>query len=128
MKFFLGPNPTTAKINNGQRFVCPCGRSFSTEISIRETTNVDASSPPATPMLSYKTDLKHQQYSQESISKRPRVLMIDTPHPLTTTVTTLNSSSLITSWPTTNMKNYENSPGLFAFFDYLTNEKKLNLF
>jgi hypothetical protein len=66
-------------------------------------------------MLSIKTDLKHQQHSQESISKRQRVLMIDRPHPTTatttTTVTTLNSSSLITSWPTTNMKNYENSPG-----------------
>jgi len=66
---------------------------------------------PATPMLSHKTDLKHQQHSQESISKRPRVLMIDTPQP-TTTITTLNTSSLMTSWPTGNMKNYENSPEL----------------
>lgn len=115
----IGPNPITNKINNGQRFVCPCGRSFSTEISIRETTNVDASSPPATPMLSFKTDLKHQQYCQESISKRQRVLMIDTPHPSTSTntITTLNSSaSLITSWPTTNMKTYENSPGIISIF------------
>ncbi len=63
-------------------------------------------------MLSLKTDLKHQQHSQESMSKRQRVLMIDRPHPTTTTTTaTLNSSSLITSWPTTNIKNYENSPG-----------------
>jgi hypothetical protein len=61
-------------------------------------------------MLSLKTDLKHQQHSQEPLSKRPRVLMSDTIHP-TTTGTTLNSSSLITSWPTTNMKNYEHSPG-----------------
>jgi hypothetical protein len=60
-------------------------------------------------MLSLKTDLKHHQHSQESISKRPRVLMIDTPQ--ITTITTLNPSSLISSWQTTNMKNYENSPG-----------------
>jgi hypothetical protein len=62
-------------------------------------------------MLSLKTDLKHQQHSQESISKRQRVLMIDRPHPTTTTTATLNSSSLITSWPTMNIKTYENSPG-----------------
>jgi hypothetical protein len=115
---FLASNSATAKLNNGQRFVCPCGRSFSAEITIRETTNVDASSPPATPMLSLKTDLKYQQHSQESISKRARVLMIDPPQPTTTTITTLNTSSLITSWPTTNMKTYEHSPGrIYLFFD-----------
>jgi hypothetical protein len=103
--------PAPVKINNGSRFLCPCGRSFSTEITIRETTNVDASSPPATPMLSLKTDLKHQQHSQESMSKRPRISMIEPPSlPTTTTLfDRLNS----TSWSTTNMKTYENSPGRF---------------
>jgi len=40
----LSSNLATTKLNNGQRFICPCGRSFSAEITIRETTNVDASS------------------------------------------------------------------------------------
>jgi hypothetical protein len=65
-------------------------------------------------MLSLKTDLKHHQQSQESISKRARVLMIDPPQPMlpaTTTLTTMNTSSLITSWPMTNVKTYEHSPG-----------------
>jgi len=62
-------------------------------------------------MLSLKTDLKQQQqHTQESISKRSRVSMIDALHPTTTTL--LNSSSLIAPWSTNhNMKNYENSPG-----------------
>ena len=54
-------------------------------------------------MLLLKTDLKHQQHSQESISKRPRILMIDQPTsviPTTTSITTLvdrlNPSSMIT--------------------------------
>jgi hypothetical protein len=108
----------TPKINHGQRFVCACGRSFAAEITIRETTNVETSSPPATPMLLLKTDLKHQQHSQESISKRSRILMIDPPIsviPTTTTITTLvdrlNPSLMVNNWQTTNLKTYEDSPG-----------------
>ncbi|CAF4453139.1 unnamed protein product, partial [Rotaria magnacalcarata] len=67
----------TPKINNGQRFVCTCGRSYAAEITIRETTNVETSSPPATPMFWLKNDLKHQQFSQEPMSKRPKVLMVE---------------------------------------------------
>lgn len=111
ISFSVASNSTTAKLNNDQRFSCPCGRSFSAEITIRETTNVEASSPPSTPMLSLKTDLKHQQYSHESMPKRQRSIIIDVPPSSTATTTTLNSSSLITSWPTTNIKNYGNSPG-----------------
>ena len=64
-------------------------------------------------MLSLKNDLKHPQHSQESLSKRARVLIMDASQALpTTTMTTVNtSSSLITPWPTTHMKAYENSPG-----------------
>ncbi|CAF3911232.1 unnamed protein product [Adineta steineri] len=112
----LSSNSTSPKFNNGQRFLCPCGRSFSTEITIRETTNVDASSPPATPMLSLKTDLKHQQQqqqSQESLSKRLRMPMMDVLHPTASILlNSSSSSSLIVPWSTMNMKNYENSPEL----------------
>ena len=113
----LASNSTPTKLNHGQRFLCPCGRSFSTEITIRETTNVDASSPPTTPMLSFKTDLRHVQHSQESMPKRARMAMIDPSQalPTATITTTLSTSSLITSWPTTNMKTYENSPGEIGF-------------
>ncbi|CAF0960128.1 unnamed protein product [Rotaria magnacalcarata] len=103
----LPSNTVSAKISNDQCFTCPCGRSFSTEITIRETSHVESSSPPGTPLLSVKTDLKNQQYSHESISKRQRGLIVDTP---STTVATLNSSSLISSWPTANIKNYGNGP------------------
>jgi hypothetical protein len=113
----------TPKINNGQRFVCTCGRSFSADITIRETTNVETSSPPATPMLLLKTDLKHQQHSQESICKRSRILMIEPPTSLIpTTITSLidrlNPSTMMTNWQTQNLKTYEDSPGLCYFFDY----------
>ncbi|CAF0836823.1 unnamed protein product [Adineta ricciae] len=115
----FSPNQTPTKIHNGQRFVCPCGRSFSTEITIRETTNVDASSPPATPMLSLKTDLKHLQHLQESVSKRSRTSLLDTAHTIATgstsaSTTTFNSSPLVVPWSTANMKNYENSPELIT--------------
>ena len=76
-------------------------------------------------MLLLKTDLKYQQHSQESISKRPRILMIDQPTtviPTTTTITTLvdrlNSSSMINNWQTANLKTYEDSPGLIDLFFY----------
>ena len=120
----------TAKLNHGQRFSCACGRSFSAEITIRETTNVDASSPPATPMLLLKNDLKqqqqhqqqlHQQHGQDSMCKRPRMLMIETSVPPTTIVSAAalidrsNSSSLMAAWQASSMKNYENSPGAFLF-------------
>ncbi|CAF1059117.1 unnamed protein product [Rotaria sordida] len=105
----LPSNSTIAKMNNDQCFTCPCGRSFSAEITIRETTNIETNSRPSTPILSVKTDLKHQQYTHESISKRQRGLIVDTPS-TTTTTTTLNSSSLIASWSATNIKNYGNSP------------------
>jgi transposase-like protein len=107
----------TPKINNGQRFLCTCGRSFSAEINIRETTNVETSSPPATPMLSLKTDLKYQQHSQEPISKRSRMLMIEPSTSLipTTTITTLaDRSTMITNWQTPNLKTYEDSPELMT--------------
>ncbi|CAF3332504.1 unnamed protein product [Rotaria sp. Silwood1] len=114
----------TPKINNGQRFVCTCGRSFAAEITIRETTNVETSSPPATPMFLFKNDLKHQQHSQESMSKRPRILMIEPPTsviPTTTTTTStlslaerLNSSTMVSNWQITNFKTYENSPELMT--------------
>ncbi len=118
----------TPKINHGQRFVCACGRSFATEIAIRETTNVETTSPPATPMLSFKTDMKHQQHSQESFSKRPRILMIEPPTsaiPTTSTlVDRLNPSTMINNWQTLNLKTYEDSPGLSpCFFDYLKKNK-----
>lgn len=57
-------------------------------------------------MLSVKTDLKTQQYSHETVSKRQRGLLVDTP-----STATLNSSSLISPWSTANIKNYGNSPG-----------------
>ncbi|CAF2739733.1 unnamed protein product [Rotaria sp. Silwood2] len=115
----------TPKINNGQRFVCTCGRSFAAEITICETTNVETSSPPATPMFSFKNDLKHQQHSQESISKRSRILMMEPPTSVIPTTTTstmtasiladrLTSSAMITNWQITNLKTYENSPELMT--------------
>ncbi|CAF0775187.1 unnamed protein product [Rotaria sordida] len=123
----------TPKINTGQRFVCTCGRSFAAEITIHETTNVETSSPPATPMFMFKNDLKHQQYSQEPISKRPRILMVE---PLTSVIPTtaatsssssssstttastladrLNSSTIVSNWQITNLKTYEDSPELMT--------------
>lgn len=107
----------TPKINHGQRFVCACGRSFSTEITIRETTNVDTSSPPATPMLLLKSDLKHQQHPHEPSCKRPRALILDPSNSLIPTTTNisierLNPSAMINHWSTMNLKTYEDSPGL----------------
>lgn len=102
----------TPKINHGQRFVCACGRSFSAEISIRETTNIETSSPPATPMLMLKTDLKHPQ---ESNSKRQKLTILDSSTSIIpTTVTTTsddgyNQSNFIDNWQT-NLKTYEDSP------------------
>lgn len=104
----------TPKINHGQRFVCACGRSFSAEISIRETTNIETSSPPATPMLMLKTDLKHPQ---ESNSKRQKLTILDSSTSIIpTTVTTTsddgyNQSNFIDNWQT-NLKTYEDSPGM----------------
>ena len=125
----LGSN--CMKLNAGQRFQCPCGRSFSTEITIRETTNVDSSSPPATPMLLMKNDLKHPQHTSESISKRSRMLLIDPPAapPPSSTQTinlnrTNNNLALTTSWPTGALKNYEHSPGK----DYPRMKSNLSLF
>jgi hypothetical protein len=76
-------------------------------------------------MLLLKTDLKYQQHSQESISKRPRILMIDQPTtviPTTTSITTLvdrlNPSSMINNWQTAHLKTYEDSPGFIYFFFY----------
>ena len=62
-------------------------------------------------MLSHKTDLKHVQHSQESLSKRARVLMIDSSQSNGTTISTINASSSMSSWPPNTMKTYENSPG-----------------
>ncbi|UJR26511.1 hypothetical protein I4U23_007837 [Adineta vaga] len=109
----------TPKINHGQRFTCACGRSFAAEISIRETTHIETASPPATPMLSLKTDLKQQQYSQESISKRPRILTIDPPTSVipTTTINVidrLHPSNMISNWQTMQLKTYEGSPELMT--------------
>ncbi len=105
--------------------MCGCGRSFAAEIIIRETTNVETSSPPATPMLLHKTDLKNQQRSQESMSKRSRTLMVEPATsviPTTTTTTTLidqlHPSTTVTHWQTQNLKTYEDSPGLYCFFFY----------
>jgi hypothetical protein len=71
-------------------------RLFATEKTIGETTHIETSSPPATRMLLLKTDLKHQQNSQKSISKRPRILTIE---PTTITTTTLidrlNQSTMV---------------------------------
>jgi hypothetical protein len=112
----------TPKINNGQRFVCTCGRSFAAELTIHETTNVETSSPPATPMLSMKTDLKHQQRSQEPIPKRSKILMIEPSTSLipTTTTTTLidrsHPSTMLTNWQTPHIKNYGDSPGFIFFY------------
>lgn len=99
-----------------------CGRSFAAEITIRETTNVETSSPPATPMFAFKNDLKHQQHSQESLSKRSRMLIIDPPSSVipTTTVSSslverLNTSNIMANWQISNLKAYEHSPGLFSF-------------
>jgi hypothetical protein len=69
-------------------------------------------------MLSLKTDMKHQQHTQEQNSKRSRMLIIDPPTSVipTTTITSLtdriNSSTMMTNWQTTNLKTYEDSPGL----------------
>lgn len=106
----------TPKINNGQRFVCTCGRSFSAEITIRETTNVETSSPPATPMHSLKTDLKQSQQSYESNCKRARMSMMEPAASLIpTTANTfnerLNPSMMTNNWSTSNVKAYEDSPG-----------------
>ena len=120
---------TNFKLNAGQRFHCPCGRSFSTEITIRETTNVDTTSPPATPMLLMKTDFKNPQHSSDSISKRSRMLMIDPPAAApptqtpSSTQTTINlngtnhSLALVSSWPTGALKSYERSPGNSSSID-----------
>ncbi len=67
-------------------------------------------------MLLLKNDLKHQQHSQESICKRPRMLMIEPstsliPTTSNTFVDRLNSSTMITNWQTPNLKTYEDSPG-----------------
>ena len=75
--FLQFPASPSMKLNAGQRFICPCGRSFSTEITIRETTHVDASSPPATPMLPLKSDFKHQHYSSEPNPKRSRTSLME---------------------------------------------------
>ncbi|CAF1135037.1 unnamed protein product [Adineta steineri] len=115
----------TPKINHGQRFMCVCGRSFAAEISIRETTHVETSSPPATPMLSFKTDLKQQQQqqqqqqnSQESMCKRQRILTIEAPISSTPTATSILDriipSSMFSNWGTTNLKTYEGSPELMT--------------
>ncbi|CAF0960231.1 unnamed protein product [Rotaria magnacalcarata] len=115
----------TPKINNGQRFVCTCGRSYAAEITIRETTNVETSSPPATPMFWLKNDLKHQQFSQEPMSKRPKVLMVEpstsvipTTNTATTTSSTIsdrmNAQTIVSNWQIANLKAYENSPELMT--------------
>ncbi|CAF0965250.1 unnamed protein product [Adineta ricciae] len=116
----------TPKFNNGQRFTCPCGRSFSAELNIRETTHVETSSPPATPMLLLKNDLKQQQqqhqqqqHSQESISKRQRILMIDQPISVIPTTTAFlsnrsHSSNMTSNWQTIQLKTYEDSPELMT--------------
>lgn len=121
---FSVPAPTQSilapKVNHGSRFMCSCGRSFSTEIAIRETTNVEATSPPATPMLSSKCDLKHHQYIQTSVSKRAKTFAMDSMTSLIPT-TTLNElvdrlqpPTNMINWHTTNVKHYENSPGSFG--------------
>lgn len=122
MKSFLVTTPIqsvlTPKINHGQRFVCTCGRSFSAEITIRETTNVETSSPPATPMLAMKTDLKQMQHSNESNGKRVRMSMIESstssliPTTTNSLIERLNPSTMINHWSTPNLKNYQDSPGL----------------
>ncbi len=112
--------------------MCGCGRSFAAEIIIRETTNVETSSPPATPMLLHKTDLKNQQHSQESISKRSRTLMVEQPTSVIPTTTTLidqlHPSTTVTHWQTQNLKTYEDSPGLYFFFLLLFLRKIFFLF
>ena len=100
--------------------MCSCGRSFSTEITIRETTNVETSSPPATPMLVSKPDIKHHQYIQTSASKRAKTSATDSTTSSSSLIptTTLNElvdrlhpSSNIVNWHTTTLKHYEHSPG-----------------
>lgn len=82
---------------------------------------METSSPPATPMLLLKTDLKHQQNNtQESMSKRPRILMIDPSTSVIPTTTSiidrLNPQPMTNShWQTHNLKTYEGSPGSFCF-------------
>lgn len=106
------------KYNGGQCFACPCGRTFAIETTIRETTNVDASSPPATPMLQSKIDYKQLHSMSESNPKRPRILNVDANNLLihnsqnnNIIAERINSSSILTSWPSSSIKTYENSPG-----------------
>ena len=100
--------------------MCSCGRSFSTEITIRETTNVEATSPPATPMLSSKSDLKHHPYIQTSVSKRAKTSAMESITSLIPTTTLnelvdrLHPPTNMINWHTTNVKHYENSPGWFG--------------
>jgi len=108
------------KSNNGHRFICTCGRSFTTDITIRETTNVETSSPPATPMLGTKIDLKSSpplKRSKPSIIEQPTVTIIRT----TTNPVTLNhlverthQSNDLNNWQTNNLKQYENSEEFFT--------------
>ena len=113
--------------------MCTCGRSFAAEVSIREMTNVETSSPPATPVFLLKTDTKHQQNLQEPFLKRPRILTLEPPtSTISTTITPtindqLNSSTIVTDWQMTNLKNYENSPGLY-FHSKKTTLFSLSLF
>ena len=134
----MSTSPQASPKVNGQRFVCGCGRSFSTEITIRETTNVDATSPPATPMLLLKTDLKlqqQQQHLQESVAKRARMMMIENPTSVIPTTTNntmlvdrLNASSIVPAWPTASLKNYEDSPGKVLIFGKNFNSISIHFF
>jgi hypothetical protein len=79
-------------------------------------------------MLLHKTDLKHQQHSQESISKRPRILMNEPSTTTTTNITSLvdrlNPSASIMNWQTTSLKNYEESSG-WPLFIYNFEDKSI---
>ena len=105
------------KSNNGQRFTCTCGRSFSTEITIRETSNVETSSPPATPMLGTRIDLKASpplKRSKPSMIEQPTVTIIrTTTNPVAPNhlVERMHPATDLSNWQTNNLKQYENSEG-----------------
>lgn len=107
-----------SKINHGQNFTCSCGRSFTTEITIRETSNVEESSPPATPMIGTKNDFKYQhQLLQTSPMKRVKNSTKETISSVIPTtalndlIDRINPTSNLAHWRSHSLKNYEDSPG-----------------
>lgn len=126
----------TPKHNAGTRFVCSCGRSFTTEITIRETANLESSSPPATPMIGTKLDLKTSPPVKRSKTSsgniEPTISIIRTNnHPVTLNhlVERNHPSNDLNNWSHTHFKQYENSPGKDSELNLLISiEMPLELF